>query len=70
MKCQNSVAYECCKPLILCRFLFLVLTKAKIERMGGGDMGTMLPRFRDAWGSRTILELFEWSDQAQNSLNS
>jgi len=46
------------------------LTKAEIERMGGGDMGTMLPRFRDAWGSRMILELFEWSDQAQNSLNS
>ena len=31
MKCQNSVAYECYKPLILCSFLFLVFTKAKIE---------------------------------------
>jgi len=30
MKCQNSVAYECYKPLSLCSFLFLVFRKAKI----------------------------------------
>lgn len=36
---------EVCKVLILGVSLFLVLTKAKIERMGGRDMRRILLRF-------------------------